>query len=71
MNRRLRFGPPKQTLLQISGQQDLADARAVRGEDVHAVVAVADPAGARPDVAVDVGPDAVGEARLFELVLPS
>ena len=46
-------------------QQDLADARAVRGEDVDAVVAVADPAGAGPDVAVDVGADAVGEAGLL------
>jgi len=43
---------------------DLADARAVRREHVHAVVAVADPAHARPDVAVLVAPDAVGEPVL-------
>jgi hypothetical protein len=37
------------------GQKDLADALAVlAGEDVDTVVARTDPAGARPDVAVDV-----------------
>ena len=43
-------------------QHDLADAVAVRREDMDAVVAVADPAGAGPDIAVDVAADAVGEA---------
>src|SRR5437879_1257463 len=43
-------------------QQDLANARAIRREDMDAVVAVADPAGARPDVAVLIAADAVGEA---------
>ena len=52
-------------------QQDQADARAVRAEDVHAVVAVADPAGADPDVAVDVGADAVGQAGAFAQAAPS
>ena len=47
------------------GQQDLADARAVGGEDVDAVVAVADPAHGGPDVAVDVAADAVGKAGHF------
>ena len=43
---------------------DLTDPVAVRGEDVHPVVAVTDPAGAGPDVAVLVAADAVGEAGL-------
>src|SRR6185503_7989815 len=46
------------------GQADLADPCAVRREDVHAIVAVADPAGARPHVAVLVAADAVGESGL-------
>ena len=45
------------------GQTDLADAFAVGRENVDAVVAVADPAGAGPDVAVDVGANAVGQAH--------
>src|ERR1700730_18633981 len=43
---------------------DVADARAVGVEDVHAVVALADPAHAGPDIAVLVAADAVGEAAL-------
>src|SRR5262245_54208143 len=46
------------------GQADLTDANAVGRKDVHAVIAVADPAGARPDIAVLVAADAVREARL-------
>src|SRR5690606_34473656 len=45
-------------------QPDLADARAVGGEDMDAVVTVADPAGARPDVPVLVATDPVSEACL-------
>src|SRR5688572_26444901 len=45
-------------------QADLADSVAVRRKDVDAVVAVANPARGRPDVAVLVGADAVGEADL-------
>ena len=52
-------------------QPDLADARAVGREDVHAVVTVADPAGRRPDVAVLVDADAVGEAALLAVHLRS
>src|SRR5829696_10099826 len=36
-------------------QADVADALALWGEDVHPVVAIADPAARGPDVAVDVG----------------
>src|SRR5258706_7793639 len=45
-------------------QADLADALAIRSEDVHAVVSLAGPAGPRPDVSVHVGADAVRRARL-------
>ena len=41
---------------------NLADARAIRSKDVDAVIAVANPAGARPEVPVDVTADAVGDA---------
>src|SRR5262245_19582732 len=47
------------------GQQDLADAGSVGGEDVDAVVAVADPAHRGPDIAVDVAADAVGKSGDF------
>src|SRR5215218_3137830 len=43
-------------------QADLANALAVGREDVDAVVAVAHPAGADPDVALLVAADAVAEA---------
>ena len=50
-------------------QQNLADALAVlAGENVHPVVARADPAGARPEVALGVAADAVGEARLLRAI---
>src|ERR1700686_5867952 len=41
------------------GQQDLADARAIRCEHLDAVIARADPAGADPAVAVDIDPQTV------------
>ena len=62
MKRRLRFGPAEADVRTDLGQEDQADADAVRGEDVDAVVAVADPAGGRVDVALRVAADAVGEA---------
>src|ERR1700710_116090 len=45
------------------GQQDLPDARAVGGEDLHAVIAVADPARADPDIAVGIDAKAVRKTR--------
>src|SRR5690606_4563858 len=48
-------------------QQDLTDARAVGGKDVHAVIAIADPASAGPNVAVHVAANSVGEAG-FDLL---
>src|SRR5437763_8553732 len=44
-------------------QQNLADSLAVRGDDVHSVIAGSDPAGGRPDIPVHVRPDAVRVAR--------
>ncbi|GIW79027.1 MAG: hypothetical protein KatS3mg105_0834 [Gemmatales bacterium] len=43
-------------------QANLADAVAVRGEDVNAIIAFTDPAGRGPDVAVHIRADAVGKA---------
>src|SRR5580765_5817696 len=57
--------PPPTTETNVAAdlrQQDLADPRAVWGENMHAVVTVSHPACAGPDVAVGVGPDAVGHA---------
>ena len=62
MNNRLRLTPPEADVGDRFGQVDLADLRAVWGENVHTVVAVAAPAGGGPDVAVDVDADAVGTA---------
>src|SRR6185369_13783248 len=45
-------------------QPDLADARAIRRKDVHAVIAVADPARRSPHIAVLVATDAVREPGL-------
>src|ERR1700737_439656 len=45
-------------------QPDLADPYAIRRENLHTVVALADPARADPDVAVDVDPHSVRESRL-------
>src|SRR5258708_7992040 len=45
-------------------QADLADAHPIRRENLDAVVALADPSGADPDVAVDVDPQSVRESRL-------
>src|SRR5882757_9446088 len=45
------------------GQFDLANARAVRGEDVHAVIAVTDPAGADPGIAVGIDAKAIRKTR--------
>ena len=39
-------------------QHDLANPFAAEGEDVHAIVSLADPAGGGPDVAVPVGANA-------------
>src|SRR5882672_3619678 len=44
------------------GQEDLADALAIGGEDLHAVIAGSHPARADPDIAVDVDAHAVREA---------
>jgi hypothetical protein len=63
MKRRFRFGPPKQTLPQISGKPDAADQLRLRRE--HEDPAVADGAprvARRPHVAVDVAADAVRPA---------
>src|SRR6266849_3148573 len=46
------------------GQTDLTDARAIGREHLDAIVAVADPTGADPDVAIDVDPQSVRESRL-------
>src|SRR5712672_3240137 len=46
------------------GHPDLADASAVRGEYVHSIVPVTDPAHARPNVAILVAANAVGKADL-------
>src|SRR5262249_12238455 len=57
------FGAAEADVAANLRQFDLADADAFgRLEDVEGVGAVADPAGARPDVAVHVAADAVGEA---------
>ena len=56
MKRRLRCGPPKQTLATASGNADLADQRAVRVQAVHAV------AGAGPQAAGLVDAEAVEQA---------
>src|SRR5690242_13820718 len=42
-------------------QENLANARPVRCEDLHSIVAFADPARADPDISVHVGADAVSE----------
>src|ERR1700759_3260323 len=46
------------------GKFDLTDPRTIGREDLHAVIAVANPARADPDVALGVDPHAVGESRL-------
>src|SRR5258708_12405116 len=46
------------------GQKDLADARAVRCENLDAVIAWPDPARADPDIAVDVDPPTIVESGL-------
>src|ERR1700716_407289 len=46
------------------GQANLTDARPVRRENLDAVIAIADPARADPDVAIDVDPQTIREARL-------
>src|SRR5438477_10324974 len=43
-------------------EQDLPDPLALWGEDMYAVVAFAGPARARPDIAVGIRPDAIGQA---------
>src|SRR5688500_12432068 len=58
------LGPTEADVAADLRQQDLADAGAVRREDVDAVVPVARPAGARPHVSIRVGADTVGQARL-------
>src|SRR6476620_11667200 len=50
-------------------QQDHPDPLTRRREDVHSVVARSNPAGARPDVAVGVGADAVRHARALAVQL--
>src|SRR4051812_44709121 len=49
-------------------QLDLADAFSVGGKNMNPVVAVADPAGAGPDVSFDIRPDPVREASLVEAI---
>ena len=63
MNSRLPFGPPKQTLAQRSGRLDVADRRALRIEDAHAVELRRAHAPAAPQIAVLVDAEAV--RRLF------
>src|SRR5262245_16712544 len=46
-------------------QQDLANAVAIRGKDVHAIIAFPHPAGSGPEVAIGVSPDTVGQARPY------
>ena len=56
------LGPAEADVGADLGKQDQADADAVGGKDVHAVIAGADPAGGGVEVALDVDADAVGEA---------
>src|SRR5260370_1344941 len=55
--------PPKANVGANLRQQDHADALAFGIEDVNAVISRSHPAGADPDVAIGVGPDAVREPR--------
>src|SRR3990172_2453981 len=45
-------------------QADLADAVPVWSEDVDSIVAIANPSGARPDIAVFITTDPIGESGL-------
>src|SRR5690606_18826714 len=56
------FGSSKADVGTDLRQEDHSDARAVGGEDMDPVVAVADPAGGRPDVPIGVGANAIGAA---------
>ena|SRR6266481_1555756 len=51
------------------GQTDLTDARAIGREHLDAIVAVADPTGADPDVAIDVDPHPSGNPDLPSSVM--
>ena len=46
------------------GQENLTDPISIGREDVDPIVALAHPAGAGPDVAVDIRPNAIRETRL-------
>lgn len=65
MNNRLRLLPPNARLDTISGMRIIPiRVPSVRGKHVHAVITVADPTHARPDIAVLVATDAVGKTDL-------
>src|SRR6516162_5552562 len=55
------FGAAEADISADFREQNLADACAVRRKDMHAVVSLADPAGADPDISINVGANAVGE----------
>src|SRR5437588_536982 len=59
------LGPAKADIGAHFRQQDHADALTAWREDVDAVVACANPAGAYPDIAVFIGANSVGLACAF------
>src|SRR5690606_31036059 len=60
----IAFAAPEADVRADLRQSDLADACAVGRKDVHAIVTIADPTGARPHIAILIAPDAVGETSL-------